>query len=736
MFPTITRLATTALCQPLSQPLSQHSLGDTINRTVARGYTRALQQFATPLPSLARTYPPQKTAQRGLVSPAIMASLKSLPAIKAACNSFSFHHENKAQSATANLQRSVIIKLAPEAPLPPVLTTHHNPDVGDIETLIARHGPVSLSLLGMLPAQEGAYIVPRRHTVLVLHTFRDDHGCCFAVVVDGNPHARNAFKDAAEEMARRIGKPLHELGQPEMTSIERKMVLRGERMGTGEAIHDLINLDRAFEAHEATATCYRNFLEPLRKDLEKGGLLDDDIHFANMTSAQATYARDVRIDGALPRETENALRAQIKQHPEYVKPFVPLQSPAAPADLFEQIPAVRDVFNAPSIAGRWSPPATTEELKNVLREEPTLAAAIDAPANQDRLEQLHQAICATVLPPNHRGVSLQLQFPVTYGHVAHIAPINLWREAGPNGTSGKLQMGCLYQETKLQMGLLHQEATPISGKVWEGEVHPTFDTSAVYPGGTAPIAESIKFTGLPNVTTILPCKYPDKIIPLTRAMAGPGNAYPYGGTPDWHGDKGRFPQDRPFNSCSNTSYEVHMICNGEYPTYQSTLPELWRGKIGELYNVDQSKIQTCMVGKTEYRVEDMLHLPFEIVGAMWPKVTIHSATLPNAVPCTFAPEHPAPTALEVGENLRLPDSAFPKRFHAARFINPVKDMRLADGTPIRNGITYFADALRQGIFYSNDKAGKKLDFWLSGVATSVQDGAGHDRLTGDKESVV
>lgn len=265
------------------------------------------------------------------------------------------------------------------------------------------------------------------------------------------------------------------------------------------------------------------------------------------------------------------------------------------------------------------------------------------------------------------------------------------------------------------MGCLHQEATPISGKVWEGEVHTTFDTSAVHPSGVAPVAESIKFTGLPNVATILPCKYPDKIVPLTRAMAGADNGYPYGGTPRWHGDKGRFPSSRPFNSCSNTSYEAHMICNGKYPTYQSTLPELWTTKIGEIYGVDQSKIQTCTLGGTTYHVKDMLDMPFEIVGAMWPKVTIHSASLPRAVDCTFAPHHPPPVALEVGKNLRLPPDLFPRRFHAARFINPTKDMRLANGTPIRNGITYLADDIHQGIVYSNDKPGKKLDFWLSSV---------------------
>ncbi|MDY7575923.1 hypothetical protein [Actimicrobium sp. CCI2.3] len=732
MFSTITRLPPPTLCQPPNQ----HSLGDKINRLVASGYARALQQFATPSSLPGRSSPSQKTARRGIVSQAILESLQSMPATKAASSSFAFNREHLALTDTCNLQRAVVTKLAPEATTQPALVVHHNPAVNDIEALVAKHGPVSLSLLGMLAAHEGGSALPRSHTVLVLHTFRDEHGCCFAVVVDGNPHARNAFKDAAEETAQRIGKQLHELGQPELAAVERKLALRGERMGREEAIHDLINLDRAFETHEATTTSYRNFLGTLGKDLEKEGLLDNDFNMNSLPTAQATYARNVRIDGALPGEIANALREQIKRRPDYVKPFIPLQSPVAPPDLFEQIPAVRDVFNAPSVAGRWSPPATTEELKNALRQESTFAAAVDAPENQARLDMLHKAITNTVLPPNHRGVSLQLQFPVTYGHVAHIAPLNLWREAGPDGTSGKLQMGCLYQDARLQMGLLHQEATPISGKVWEGEVHPTFDTSAVYPGGVAPIAESLKFTGLPNVTTVLPCKYPDKIVPLTRAMAGRDNAYPYGGTPLWHGDKGRFPPERPFNSCSNTSYEVHMICNGQYPTYQSTLPELWRGKIGELYNVDQRKIQTCRVGDKEYNVEDMLHLPFDIVGAMWPKVTVHSATLPSAVPCTYAPEHPAPTPLEVGDNLRLPDAVFPARFHAARFINPVKDMRLADGTPIKNGITYFADTLRQGIFYSNNKAGKKLDFWLSGIATSSQtDGSRHD-LTGDKGAVV
>ena len=708
----------------LRQPIEFNAIGNAFNRAIVSQYARALQQFGNQSTSFVRTPVLHGAQQRGVVSQSIMQQLEALPASVAACKSFRFNRPQMAQTDIRKLQRAVIEKLAPATAIRPILTTRHDPTVADIEALITEHGPVSLSLLGMLPAHEGGSSVLRRHTALVLHTLRDEHGTCFAIVVDGNPLARNPVKDAAEALAQRMGKQLHELDQHDLISVERELATSGDSMNIGTAIHDVINLDRAFEAHHATATSYANFVKRLHNDLKSEGLLDDYADFASIYAPSVTYAEDAHYNGALPDETARALLAHIKQYPHEVKPFVPLQSPVAQSDLFEQIPAVRDVFNAPSIAARWSPPTSTEELKNTLRQEATFAAAIDAPENQAHLEKLFATIAKIDLPPNHRGVSLQLQFPVTYGHVAHIAPINLWREKNADGSPGKLQMGCL-----------HQEATPISGKVWEGEVHPTFDTAEVHPSGIAPIAESIKFTGLPNVVTILPCKYPDKIVPLTRAMAGRDNGYPYGGTPRWHGDKGRFPQHRPFNSCSNTSYEAHMICNGKYPTYQSTLPELWTGKIGELYGVDQSKIQTCTIGKTQYQIKDMLDLPFEIVGAMWPKVTIHSASVPSAVMCTFAPEHPAPLPLQVGVNLRLPDSAFPARFHAARFINPVKDMRLVDGTPIKNGITYSAEALKQGIIYSNDKAGKKLDFWLSGVQTPKVYDASIDDLTDDKQGV-
>ena len=690
------------------QLIHSNSSSKLISRSITTGYLRALQQFgqltSNSSPSL------HQPARRNIVSKAIIEQLKNAPASTALREHFRFGRERQSKIDTINLQRAIIADLVSATPMEsaqPKFAELANPTVADIEKLVAQHGPVSLTLYGMLAASKGRSAIPRLHTVLVLYTFRGEHDACFAIVADGNPHARNRLKDAAAAAAQRIGKQLHEMHRGDFADVERELAERGDAMPADEAIHDVINLDRALEAHEASAHCYENFLRQIQEDIETEGLSGDTQDQDHIEPSSVAYAADHHIDGTLPDATIDALRQQILQHPCDVKPFVALHVSAARADLFEQVPAVRDVFNAPSIAGSWSPPTSVDELKTALRQEPTFTAALDAPENQQRLKQLCDAIGAVKLPPNHRGVSLQMQFPVTYGHVAHIAPINLWRAPSSDHQPGKLMMGCL-----------HQEATPINGKVWEGEVHDSFDTSKIYPTGVAPVAESIKFTGLPNMVTILPCKYPDKIVPLTRAMAGAENGYPYGGTPRWHGDKGRFAPSRPFNSCSNTSYEAHMICNGKYPTYQSTLPELWNTKIGELYQVDQTKIKTCKVGANTYQVKDMLDLPFEIVGAMWPKVTIHSASLPSTVPCTFAPSHPAPVALEVGDDLRLPSSIFPREFHAARFINPTKYMRLADGTPIKNGITYLAADLQRGIFYSNDKPGKKLDYWLSGVTAN------------------
>ena len=706
MLSSIATVTRSALRQPTSRDMATHA----INRAVTSGYLRALQHFSQPAWTSSSVQSPQAVSRRTMVSKAIAERLKTAPAMIASRENFRFARTRQSEIDTRLLQRAVLAQMAGMAqpvsvstpPMP--LAVQTNPTATDIERLVARHGPVSLSLLGLLPKNQGDSAMPRRHTVLVLYTFRDQHGACFAVAADGNPHARNALTQAAASAAQQKGKQLHELDRDDLASLESELTERDEHTGISEAIHDLINLDRAIEMHEATTVSYRNFLRQVQKDIALEGLASDEVDADQMAASAVAYAAETSVDGTLPAAIIEALRTRIQEHPDEVKPFVALHSAGAREDLFEQVPAVRDVFNTPSIAGRWSPPTTVAELKNALRQEPTFAAVIDAPENQQRLQQLCDAIAAVALPPNHRGVSIQLQFPVTYGHVAHIAPINLWREASSDGQPGKLMMGCL-----------HQEATPISGKVWEGEVHTSFDTSKVHPSGIAPVAESIKFTGLPNIATILPCKYPDKIVPLTRAMAGPENGYPYGGTPSWHGDKGRFAPTRPFNSCSNTSYEAHMICNGKYPTYQSTLPELWNAEIGELYGVDQKKIQTCKIGETIYQVKDMLDLPFEIVGAMWPKVTIHSASLPSAVACTFAPHHPTPVTLSVGKDLRLPPEMFPRRFYAARFINPTNDMRLSDGTPIKNGITYLADEIHRGIIYSNDKPGKKIDYWLSGV---------------------
>ena len=302
----------------------------------------------------------------------------------------------------------------------------------DVEALVAQHGPVSLSLHGMLPPGEGGSSASGLHTALVMYTFRDEHGSCLAVVADGNPRAKNPVKEFVAGYAQRLGKLLHELGARDYARIDQQLAGRGEHASLDQAFYDIINLDRAFEAHHATVTRYDRFFDKLHKDMVKKGLHYSTARAIKTEPAVLAYAEGMRIDGKLPNAVAAALLDQIKRNPGAVKPFVPLQSPAASADLFEQVPAVQAVFNARSLAGIWAPPENIEELKDALRHEPTLVIAIDDPENQPRIAELFEKITAITLPPNHRGVSLKLQFPVTYGHVAHIAPINLWREQTMN----------------------------------------------------------------------------------------------------------------------------------------------------------------------------------------------------------------------------------------------------------------------------------------------------------------
>ncbi len=642
------------------------------------------------------TKPPQHTAsgQRNIVTLATLESLKKTSAAKSVAPHFVYH--DPTQSAMSNirtLQEKALQPLSSNASAAPQVTTKINPTVQDVENIVRDHGPASLTLYGFLPQTEGSRNAPTEHTALVIGTFRDEHGTSYAAVVDNSHLAKNPITNLAESYANQHGKALHELDQTDRQNINHQLERNGNRGNFDQAMYRLINLDRAFEAHHASVTRHQNFLNNLQQNFEDEGA-DIPSRCFKAQSSELGYDKKSHIDGRMPDEIVQELRSQIKSDSKTVESFIPLTGPANNTDLFSQVPAVAEVFKANSVAGKWKPLDCVGELQNCLAQEPTFSEAVNRPENQPWLNQLFNKINAIKMPAGHRGIELPLQFPVTYGHVAHISPMSLWRD----------------DNDKLQMALLHQEAIPIKGAVWEGQVYPTYDTAKDYPTGRAPVLESIKFTGMPNVTQVLPVKYPDKLAMLTEAMAGPENAYPYGGTPRWHGDKGRFPESRPFNSCSNTSYEAHKIMMGEYPIYKSTVPELWQAEIGEIYNIDQQKIAKAKIGGQEYGIEEMLTQPFEIVGAMWPQITINSASLPCAVPATYSTQQHK-KSLPVAENQPLPTDLFPDNYHGAMIINP-RGLTTQDGKEVERNVFYTPEEVG-GMSFSNDNPKKKLDFWVA-----------------------
>jgi hypothetical protein len=639
-----------------------------------------------------------QASQRNIVTKAVLGQLDKTVMAKSILANFKFQEQNSAISnAVSNistLQTRVISEQSQNSSAQSNITTKDNPAAHDIESLLQMHGPVRLTLYGLLPKAEGGGTNPTEHTVLVTGTFRDEHGTCYAVVVDGNHLARNPVKSFAETYATQYGKALHELDHHDHHSINQQLAKNGDDAVFGQAMYRLVNLDRAFENHHATITRHQNFLNTLQLDCEKDGHEISSECFQARTS-EVAYDQHSRIDGTIPDDVTHALVAQIKSDPEAVEPFIPLQGQAATTDLFTQVPAVEKVFNAPSMAGQWKPVENVAELKNVLQQEATFSAALDKPENQQWLNLLFNEINAQQLPAGHKGVELMMHFPVAYGMIAHLAIGSMWRD----------------QEGKLQMGIHHQEAVPIKGSVWEGHIYSTFDVTSNYPTGPvahSAVEQSIKLTGMPNMKAV-PTRYPEKIVALVEAMSGTDNAYPYGGTPRWHGDKGRFPEDKPFTSCSNTSLEAHKIMQGEYPVHDATL-SLWKGELGTLYNIDYEKIKLTMIGGKEYSADTIGEQPFEIAGAIWAGVTPNSGSLPWPVPATHDTIR-GKMSLPIGEGHPLPLDAFPKTYHGAVFMNP-NGITTADGKPVLRNVFYTPLQI-EAMTYTVEQRMKQISFVAS-----------------------
>jgi hypothetical protein len=187
----------------------------------------------------------------------------------------------------------------------------------------------------------------------------------------------------------------------------------------------------------------------------------------------------------------------------------------------------------------------TQELRDVLMTEPGFARFMNRPEGAKFVNELKNAINekGPEMLSVDKGMALVFRFDSAYSAIAHTALASLWRD----------------ESGQLCMGIAHQESVPPSdprNDVPRGVVYDKFDTSSTFPGGHAPVVESMKLTGLPAVN-VFPCPHPEAIVPAVMEIAGEEKANPYGATDNWrNNNRGQLPSGRPFETCFNVTHKV------------------------------------------------------------------------------------------------------------------------------------------------------------------------------------
>lgn len=338
----------------------------------------------------------------------------------------------------------------------------------------------------------------------------------------------------------------------------------------------------------------------------------------------------------------------------------------------------------------WKP-VGAQELHDVLSTEPAFAQFLQQQEGHQFVIDLMGAInkkAAGMLPTDH-GVALVFRFDSTYGAVSHTALGALWRD----------------ETGKLCMGIAHQESVPGSeanGGVWTGVVYDTFDTSRDYPGGKAPVIESIRLAGFPSVN-VFPCPRPEAIKPAVANLAGPDKTHPYGATDNWNDRKrGTLPEERPFETCFNVTHkvlaELYDVKVPQTPTLPTTLWEM-----RPFTSMSATDFETVSISSGEYTKSidlanianeppDDIRKVFATIGEKWGL----SQSWDVCSPLRSSKQSIVMTPGETGLNL-------PSGVQNIKFISIPPKLHL-DGKPVLAGQTYSFDQTKNMIYLGKEKS--------------------------------
>lgn len=298
-----------------------------------------------------------------------------------------------------------------------------------------------------------------------------------------------------------------------------------------------------------------------------------------------------------------------------------------------------------------------------------------------------------------KGMAITFRFPQCYGTTAHIALAGIWRA----------------EDGKLKMGFCHQESVPSKEKKqpYTGVVYPGFDTSKDYPGGRAPVMESMRLFGPPSAN-VFPCPHPEAIEKATQDIAGPQNARQYAPTYTWIQAMGAKPARLPPETCFNVTHKV-LAAMYYAPAHDEPLLPTILPKMGSFASIAPDQFNHVRMSDKDndvIRLEEIPSLPygqqvnaFLRIGKLW------GQALPWDVELQTTAYEGTVTAMP---GQRITD--WPKGTLAIKFI-PGRIPLTLNGKPVQAGVTYTMDQAMAMVGSGDTIAPAKFVFTLPKNAT-------------------
>ena len=363
-----------------------------------------------------------------------------------------------------------------------------------------------------------------------------------------------------------------------------------------------------------------------------------------------------------------------------------------PGDLRSQLPSPLSRTDA----GPWVPPSSGAQTAAALAAaDGAIARALEQPGADAWVAQLTKVMQerSQAMPEGSAGLRMTLCFPATYsGSVRHLAMATVWRDA---------------QSSQLKVAFMHQESIPRAterGETFIGRMYDRFDTSEDYPGGKAPVVESIRLSGLPTVNVAV-CARPQDLPGTVEALRDVYGDHPYGPNDKWSAVPADL-QGKPFATCFTITELGVRATNGEMLKLpdEPTLPGTF-SRMAPLVSTDVERYNAIKIGKDTTDLAGFDELSgtkakqvFFAIGTTWGADqawdvdSIHEVT-------------GARTSLGPGSRVTLADDP---DVHAIKFTAAPRGVEL-DGELVQGGTTYSADAVRRMVVTSDSPVKVSFD---------------------------